>query len=734
MSSRALFLALCLAVTAAPAALGCAAETSDEDGELSEAELSTKLELTTIKSVKTYNSMAVEGGGFGQAGRSMKFLIDAREPTKKVHFVNGNFKVNGKTPDFAKFHFKFAERQLQIPEGNEEFNEVTYFVDKKRYYAGTIQTYELSKGEPPIFAVQLYPDDVAHEAGLVELVKTIKTAFNIPGARMAFVAGGPQQTFKTVGPEFKALGYEALTIEQVLGSVQYMPLNPGEAWGNLRIFPKDQGDVRPTDILVFDELPLDLTVCAATITKVFQDVTSHVNLKSKERGTPNMVMRDASPTNAQLAPFKDKPVHLVVGKSGFTIEATTAAIVAQKFKEHTDKPLIKLPVQKEPNLVWYDDMCKTLTPACTKNGVRFGGKAANLGFLANRDVLGRKAQKGSQSAIAGYDITPQGFAIPMSFYLDFLALPENAAVKAKLDALVKVENQGNLSPNQRKALSVELQQLFYAAKVPPAQLAAINAQVDRLKTLVPDVEKLKLRSSANAEDIPNFDGAGLHDSFSVKLSSTDNADLSCKREESLDGVVTKVDMKPKTVQCAIKGVYASLWNSRAIEERSFARIDHATAAMGLAVVPAYDTESEVAANGVLITRAVNSDFLAYTLGLQKDNNLVTNPEPGSSAQLTLATFGGGDHPTRFTTTRFAKPTAASPPLKTSVMTDAKMNEIVKMTIATEIAYCRVKEGYYPGDCRDVFLDETKPSALDLEFKLLQNGHFMLKQMREFHGD
>lgn len=40
-----------------------------------------------------------------------------------------------------------------------------------------------------------------------------------------------------------------------------------------------------------------------------------------------MVMRDASPTNAQLAPLKDKPIHLVVGKSGYTLGPTTAAII-----------------------------------------------------------------------------------------------------------------------------------------------------------------------------------------------------------------------------------------------------------------------------------------------------------------------------------------------------------------------------------------------------------------------
>jgi hypothetical protein len=81
----------------------------------------------------------------------------------------------------------------------------------------------------------------------------------------------------------------------------------------------------------------------------------------------------------------------------------------------------------------------------------------------------------------------------------------------------------------------------------------------------PLMEKMKFRSSANAEDIPNFDGAGLHDSFSVKLSSTDAADFACRIETEQDGPVTKLEIKPKTPQCGIKGVFASLWNTRAID-------------------------------------------------------------------------------------------------------------------------------------------------------------------------
>ena len=285
-------------IALAPA--GCAP--AEEETASDESAVVTQLALTEIRSTGRYVAMSIEGGGFGQAGRLMKFLVDARTPHAKAYFINGNFKAGGETPDYARYHYDFAKKHLGIPERAAEFNDVTYFANAKRYYAGTIQTYELGDG-PPLYAVQLYPDDVIHEEGIVDLVKVLAAQFRIPGARMAFVAGGPQQTFERVKPQLAALGFEALTIEQVLGNVKYLPLNPGEAWGYLRIFPQDLGSIRPTDIVVFDELPLDLSVVAGTITRVYQDVTSHVNLKSKERGTPNMGMRDASPAHQELAPL-----------------------------------------------------------------------------------------------------------------------------------------------------------------------------------------------------------------------------------------------------------------------------------------------------------------------------------------------------------------------------------------------------------------------------------------------
>jgi hypothetical protein len=697
------------------------------------AQLGNVLSATAMTSAQDFNAFSVEGSGFGTgAGRSMKFLIDNRDPQNpKTHFINGNFKVNGAVPESAQNHWPFAVAALGIPEDHLTFNDVAYFTMDKRYIAGSIQTFFPDGAKEPTYAAQFYPDDVIHEELIVSTMRILGRSFKVPGRR-AFVRVGSQQTFDRVAGELREIGWEPLTIDQVLGSVDYLPLNPGEAWGRLRLFPKEPELLRPTDIPVFDELPLDLSVVAGTITRQYQDVTSHVNLKSKERGTPNMVLRSAGLDHAVLAKHADAPVHLVVARSGFVVEPTTDAIVEEKLRERLSRPLVGLPVVKEANLFDYDAICPALSPACMTHGNRFGGKASMLGFLANAAVLGRKDQAGSLSQKLGYDISPHGFAVPVQFYRDFLASPDNRVLKDKLDQLITKEKAGQLSPAERLALSKEVKALFYVARVPAAQLEAIKARIAALAASDPQLKDLKVRSSANAEDIPNFDGAGLHDSFELELDHVDNPELSCTLEEDQDGVVTKLKIKPKTAQCTIKAVYASLWNQRAIEERSFARIDQATAAMGLSIVPAYDTESEVAANGVVISRVVNSELRGYTMSTQRGNNLVTNPDPGTIAESAVATFGVV-RPIQITTVRFAKPKANEPALAAPVLTDAQMKQAVDIVRRIEQRYCENKEGYFDGDCKTVMQDPFKERALDLEFKLLENGRFVFKQVREFHS-
>src|SRR4051812_24031719 len=111
-------LVLGVATATAISSAGCAPV---DDAESSEAELATQLSATEIHNEATYKAMSVEGGGFGQAGRLMKFFIDARDRSnKKPYFINGNYKVNGETPEYAKYHYTFAQRQLNVPEDGTE--------------------------------------------------------------------------------------------------------------------------------------------------------------------------------------------------------------------------------------------------------------------------------------------------------------------------------------------------------------------------------------------------------------------------------------------------------------------------------------------------------------------------------------------------------------------------------------------------------------------------------------
>jgi hypothetical protein len=690
------------------------------------------LDHLVIPSEEAFLSLSIPAGDLVANGRLAKFLVDLRSGDPAVHFINGNFERNGQVPDSAKYHFSFAQEALGIPDDLAEFNRITYFTQpKSRYVAGVLHTYFLDGGTVPVYGLQFYPQDVIREADVLKAVTAVRAAVPIPGARFAFVPAGEQQTVATVLANLAAAGIEVIPLDRILGSIVYLPMNAGEAWGHLRIFPESNDELSPGDIPVFDELPLDLSVVAGVITRTVQDANSHVNLKSKERGTPNMVLRDAGPDNPRLAPWADKPVHLTVGRDDFVLEASTDEEVAARLAERNNRPWVPLTWDPETKLRTYDEMAAGDAASTLAMSSRYGGKAANIGFLVHKDALGRVDQPGTPSAGLGYDLVPEGFGIPLSFYNSLVNHHPNSSLRKKLKKLIEDEKAAALSPADRAARALEVQQLFLDARFPEREAIAVK---EKLRRTLGGVEKIKVRSSANAEDIPNFDGAGLHDSYSATVAKKNNPDDSCQVEEDADGNEVKRKVKPKSVTCALKGVYASLWNKRAIEERTFARIDHATVAMGSAVVPTYDTESPVAANAVVITRVVNaSGVYGYSLSIQDGNNLVTNPDPGTWSEVSVAAIGLGDEPTSITITRYAKPAKDGPERTTPVLSREKTLELVGIAMAVEKAYCAADPTYYSGDCEFVVVDSDKPKSLDMEFKLLENGQFVCKQVREFAG-
>ena len=158
-----------------------------------------------------------------------------------------------------QYHYDFAVRQLGVTMSLDDFNQATYFTNNKSFFAGTIQTFTLEK-DVLVLSVQVYPDDVIHEQGIVQLVESLNPSIQMLGKSRLFVSSGPQQTFSSIQNQLQGLNFTAVNISEILANVNYLPLNTGEAWGYIRLFPVDQGSLTPMDIPVFSELPLDLSV------------------------------------------------------------------------------------------------------------------------------------------------------------------------------------------------------------------------------------------------------------------------------------------------------------------------------------------------------------------------------------------------------------------------------------------------------------------------------------------
>jgi hypothetical protein len=710
------------------------------------------LALPAIATAADFDAMALDNGGLLVQGKSVKFLIDARQPqSPHIYYMNSNHRLlTGERPEALRYHYYFARAVLAnatppFTARLGEFNRLTYATPgPKQFYAGLIQVYRIrTDGQPDflLYGMQFFPQDVIQEQEIATAAKIVRDTFRVPGVQRAFVATGPQQTVNTVAGALADMGFQARSTDQILGSLPYMAMNLGHRKGRLRRFDGNSEGLEPIDIPIFDELPLDLSVVAATITARPQDTGSHIFLKSKERKTPDMYLRDPF-SDPRIVNHLDQFVELVVGPDDFDVRPSTADEAWAELNALLPSEWSPLDFEAETRLLAYDEMCPDDVRVCLDNAHRYGSKAANLGFLAQPQVLGRAAQGGTLSASLGYDASPLGMGVPIQYYFDFVAAQDpNGDLRQSLDALIRAEMAGQLTLADRDAAATHVRQLFYAAPFPSGMLEAIRA---KLQDAAPGTDKFKVRSSANAEDRAHFDGAGLYDSFSAHLHLAE-PDGPCELADPEPGEVdTKLAMRVKSLGCAIRGVYASLWNKRAIEERSFARLDHQTAGMGIAIVPSYTREVD---NAVALTRVVNSQgVFGYSFSLQQGENLVTNPNPGTVAELTIAAIDP-ELPTTYTTVRFATPVAGAPPLGGPILGRPDLDRLVQITQQVEQAYCAARPDYYvhteedgpmdeDRDCGDVSLDPAKPKSLDLEFKMLasdQGLQMLCKQFREFSG-
>lgn len=368
----------------------------------------------------------------------------------------------------------------------------------------------------------------------------------------------------------------------------FQGLAPGVAFGTLTFVATDElanQNLGRRTIVITNDVPNDIDFVAGLITEAFQTPLAHVNILSQSRNTPNMALPNAS-TQPEFANLIGKLVRLEVYEGGYTVREA-ALSEAQAFWDEQD-------TQGEiltPRLDGQSRELVDLMDADIEDLPRIGAKAAQMAELYRVNQQVSMCGEG-----ANFAIPDSAFAIPMAHYIEHM---NASGAQSYLDQLLADDLFYSDLSYRRVALQ-SLRQMILEHPVEANLLAEVTQWVSQRF----GNKRTRFRSSSNTEDLAEFNGAGLYESISAELDEDD-----------------------RRVDDAMRTVWASLWNLRAVEERINANVEQSAVAMGILVHPAFLNER---ANGVAVGRNILTPTRPdqYYFNAQAGEASVTNPAPG----------------------------------------------------------------------------------------------------------
>lgn len=383
--------------------------------------------------------------------------------------------------------------------------------------------------------------DLATAEHVTHAYKRMRETF-VKGAEVKF---RPDSSYQEAVAK-KLVGVPYILNDALYQAADYVAFNQGTAIGKLRLVPPNVAETEltfaPDEIVVLTTPLADITPVAGIISEQFSTPLSHVSLRARAWQIPNIGLHGA---RAKLGALDGKTVLFEAKGGAYTMrEATAAEVAANQAKTHK---VVELPVA---NLEAKELL--TLDAFRAKDVVVFGTKAANLGeIVASRPTL--------------FEVPP-GFGIPFHYYAEHMA---THGLDKRLAAMLADPKFAKDAGFRRQQLAA-LKQAIMDAPVS----AELRTQVTAALAALPGSEGgVFVRSSGNAEDLDQFNGAGLYDTV--------------PNQRGVDQVLASV-----------KQVWGSLWNFVAFEDRQRAGIDHARTYSAVLVqvgVPA-------TAAGVLVTQ------------------------------------------------------------------------------------------------------------------------------------
>ena len=367
------------------------------------------------------------------------------------------------------------------------------------------------------------------------------------------------------------------------GGLSYQMIQEGSCTGRLvvcRDLKKEYLTITPNDILIVKGTPADLPLCKAIVSDCFQTPLSHIQVLSHNKKMPSAYLQ-GSFTHDSILKYEGTVIKM-------TVTADTLMISPSSIHEKSNHPAkqIVLPLHTKIRSILPIEKCAELSTA------DIGTKAKGFADL--------KLISDQQKDLFQ---TPQGaFVIPFYFYNQHVQ-------KAGIDTLLLLLERCDL--NETKKLDEILANIRSAILVTPISqelLVQVYGQITKNKC----GNSYRFRSSSNAEDLLNFSGAGLYESKTGQMGNP-----------------------KKSVERAIKKVWASSYSYRAYQERRFATIDEKTVAMSILAHRNFPDED---INGVIITKNIyRADYPGIVINAQKGDVSTVSPNDSVTCEQLILT-------------------------------------------------------------------------------------------------
>jgi hypothetical protein len=627
-------------------------------------------------SLATPNDFATLTAGGTESGQAaLKFLVDL-SAHDAVHFI-----------DNARWalHYTFVRERIYLEPPldrcdeaqNDEFNkgwykfsDLEYFkVDGRRFLLGTLVKY--SNG---VLTVEFTPGDEIDAAQMKRAFTAVVARTEDPRAWSLRPADAAQTA------RMRVLDGTLPIVDRnaPFADLTYQPLTRAEGFGVLRYVPGAQlasTALGPDTIVITDDVPNDVPLVSGLITEAFQAPLAHVNVLSEARGTPNMALRGAR-EHARVKPLIGKLVRLEVGPQDFTLREASATEADAFWQRRRPAGARIAPPSNltQRELVSLRGRGPTDLPA-------IGAKAAQFAELY------RVQPGGAPCGVAlTFRVPDQAFAVPVVHYDEHFT---QSGARALLTALL-ADPMFRADSSVRTAGLASVRSAIMGHPVESGLLSQVSALVrERFGD-----RRVRFRSSSNTEDLPTFNGAGLHTSISAQLNDS-----------------------TRNVDDALRTVWASLWNLRAYDERENANLEQTASLMGVLVHEQFGGE---AAQGVAISRNmldVTRDD-SYTINTQIGEANVTNPAPGVITELLLYSL-----PPTWLDVRYQTLSSLSGGQKILRENEPEgPSEIVNLACALHAVHNHFRPLLDPQQTNRLF-------AMQIEFKLERDRTLVVKQAR-----